>query len=340
LDWTRTRLGKGLDGRDNVAVGWSEPTTKKNADGYGRYLAWLNRHGLLIEDEPVTERITPHRLPNYIGELKSHLSSVSVGTTIGALCSATRALRPDADWSWLSRRSTRLKLKAKPSREKRHAMQHTLDLYRFGKWQMDNADRGKGRTIHAAQRYQSGMIVALLAARPLRIRNFQAITIGESLRWDGLRYWLVFSTDATKMRRPIEEPLPDDLIPYLEDFLRTWRPVLLHQAKSPASMGRQIRAADARVLPAKPDRTLHQERIRHRRLAPLVPRLPADLPSCGPAGADADQRHPAWPPKLHDGREALQPGAHARRQPAVWEDHIRDTADPLVRTQGSGGRVS
>jgi integrase/recombinase XerD len=156
---------------------------------------------------------------------------VSVGTTIGALCSAARALRPDADWSWLSRRSTRLKLKAKPSREKRHAMQHTLDLYRFGKWQMDNADRGKGRTVHAAQRYQSGMIVALLAARPLRIRNFQAITIGESLRWDGRTYWLVFSTDATKMRRAIEEPLPDDLVPYLEAFLRTWRPVLLRQAK-------------------------------------------------------------------------------------------------------------
>ena len=234
LDWTRTRLGKGLDGRDNIAVGWSEPTTKKNEDGYGRYLAWLNRQGLLIEDEAVTERITLHRLPSYIAELKSHLSSVSVGTTIGALCSAARALRPDADWSWLSRRSTRLKLKAKPSREKRHAMQHTLDLYRFGKWLMDNADRGKGRTVHAAQRYQSGMIVALLAARPLRIRNFQAITIGELLRWDGRRYWLVFSTDATKMRRPIEEPLPDDLIPYLEAFLRT-------VAARPAPPGKEIR---------------------------------------------------------------------------------------------------
>ena len=94
LDWIRTRHGKGLEGRDNIAVGWSEPTTKKNEDGYGRYLAWLNRQGLLIEDEAVTERITLHRLPSYIAELKSHLSSVSIGTTIGALCSAARALGP------------------------------------------------------------------------------------------------------------------------------------------------------------------------------------------------------------------------------------------------------
>jgi integrase/recombinase XerD len=230
-NWTLNRLGKGLEGRDNPAAAWSERTTEKNEDGYGRYLAWLAREGLLIEDEAVTARITPERVISYTASLKSHFSSVSVGATIGALCSAARALDPDADWSWLRRRSSRLKLKAKPSREKRLAMQHTLDLYRFGKRLMDTADRGNGRTVGAAQRYQSGLIIALLAARPLRIRNFQAITIGESLRWDGVRYWLAFTTDDTKMHMPIEEPLPDDLIPYLEAFFRTWRLVLLRQAR-------------------------------------------------------------------------------------------------------------
>jgi integrase/recombinase XerD len=44
-------------------------------------------------------------------------------------------------------------------------------------------------------------------------------------------HWLVFSTDDTKMRTPIEEPLPGDLVPYLEAFLRTWRPVLVRQAR-------------------------------------------------------------------------------------------------------------
>jgi integrase/recombinase XerD len=71
----------------------------------------------------------------------------------------------------------------------------------------------------------------LLAVRPLRIRNFQAITIGESLRWDGASYWLIFDTNETKTNTPIEEPLPHDLMPYLELFLTTWRPVLLRQAK-------------------------------------------------------------------------------------------------------------
>ena len=61
-----------------------------------------------------------------------------------------------------------------------------------------------------------GLVIALLVARPLRIRNFQAITIGKSLRWDGARYWLTFGPEETKTGGPINEPIPDDLIPYLE----------------------------------------------------------------------------------------------------------------------------
>ncbi len=98
---------------------------------------------------------------------------------------------------------------------------------------MDSVRRSedKRRTgVGPALRYQSGLAIALLAARPLRIRNFQAVTIGTSLRWDGARYWLTFGPEETKTGWPIDEPIPDDLVPYLEVFLRTWRPILLRQA--------------------------------------------------------------------------------------------------------------
>ena len=36
---------------------------------------------------------------------------------------------------------------------------------------------------------------------------------------------------CTKRQSAIDEPLPDDLHPYLEAFLKTWRPVLLRQAR-------------------------------------------------------------------------------------------------------------
>jgi integrase/recombinase XerD len=150
---------------------------------------------------------------------------------IATLTLAAQAISPETNWSWLSRRAGRLKRTAKPSRDKRAAMQSTLVLYRLGQKLMQTADPDGSMGVRAAQRYQAGLVISLLAARPLRIRNFQAITIGTSLLWHGARYWLKFSSRETKTAYAIDEPLPDDLVPYLETFLRTWRPVLLRQAK-------------------------------------------------------------------------------------------------------------
>jgi hypothetical protein len=227
--WILARLGTGPAGRDNPAAGWSKRTAEKCEDGYGGYLSWLHRKGLLIEGDTVVEKITRDWVIAYTATLKARVSPVSVGMMLGSLTAAAKALAPDADWSWPSRRATRLKTKATPCRDKPHAMQHTLELYRFGKSMMETADRGRS-SFRAAQRYQAGLIIALLAARPLRIRNFQAISIGTSLRWDGQHYWLTFEPEDTKTGETIDEPLPDDLVPYLEVFLRDRRPLLVRQA--------------------------------------------------------------------------------------------------------------
>ena len=56
-------------------------------------------------------------------------------------------------------------------------------LYQFGKNVMDTADPRKREKILRLSVTRRGSSFAPLAARPLRIRNFQAITIGISLRW-------------------------------------------------------------------------------------------------------------------------------------------------------------
>ena len=230
-DWIAARAGTGDAGRDNPAAGWSDRTLKKCHDGYGRYLSWLHCTGHLVEDEIVTERVTGNRVASYTAFLGFSLSPASVGMMVGSLCSAGQALSPNTDWSWLRRRASRLKLRARASRDKRTAIRHSSDLYRLGKHLMETAVQGKTVGPRAAQRYQAGLVIALLAARPLRIRNYQAITIGESLRWDGRTYWLSFNAEDTKTGGPIDEPVPADLIPGLDAFLRYWRPILVRQAK-------------------------------------------------------------------------------------------------------------
>jgi integrase/recombinase XerD len=229
--WERARLGQGPLEEDSPAFRWRAPTIKNTENGYGRYLAWLHKEGLLVEDEEVEQRITKKRVASYRTLLNATISPVSAAMMIGTLSMAARALSPETDWSWLIRQYGRLKRKAKSSRDKRRAMQETPVLYHFGQALMGEAQSDGRHTVGVAQRYQAGLVISLLAARPLRIRNMRMITIGKSLCWDGTRYWLKFGYTETKTAHVIDEPLPDDLAPYLEAFLRIWRPVLLRQAR-------------------------------------------------------------------------------------------------------------
>ncbi len=203
--------------------------------------------------------------------------------------------------------------------------------------------QGERKTVPAAQRYQSGLVIALLAARPLRIRNFQAITIGTSLRWDGRRYWLTFNAEDTKTGGAIDEPMPDDLIPYLEAFLRSWRPVLVaasHQVRRAtpriAAYGSTLRWADEGEHASRADQALHETQFG----TAVWPHLFRDclLTSVAMDQPDlmSDQRHTAWPRRLRYRPEALQPGPHAGCQPAVRRGHLRAAADLRSRAGYKG----
>ena len=61
--WLAARRGTGPEGLDNPAMHWSERTVKKNQDGYGRYVSWLARSGVLSDAEPLAARIPPQRAP-------------------------------------------------------------------------------------------------------------------------------------------------------------------------------------------------------------------------------------------------------------------------------------
>src|SRR4051794_21099650 len=102
--WQQARGGHGVWEEDNPAYRWSAPTTKNNENGYGRYLGWLHRNGLLFEEATVEERITPKRIAAYQNHLSTAVSPVSVAAVLAALSMAVRALSPETNWSWLVRR--------------------------------------------------------------------------------------------------------------------------------------------------------------------------------------------------------------------------------------------
>lgn len=228
--WLQCCDGQGPYGMDNRAVRWGPRRCKIIEDGYGRFLSWRNQIGdLELLKDPVS-RITPDSVSAFMKYMdESGLSSVSIGMQIGTLSSIVQAFAPDEDWSWLRLKYWRQKHRAKPSRDKRTRCVPSAALYAVGVDLMETAADGSrhAQPFFAASQYRDGLIIALMAARPLRIRNFQDIELRRTLLYRSGTYWLVFDEDETKTGRLIDVEVPHQLTPYIDRYLALHRNVLL-----------------------------------------------------------------------------------------------------------------
>ncbi len=93
---------------------------------------------------------------------------------------------------------------------------------------MTSAERETGwsrrrRAVH----YRDGLMIALLAYRPLRLTNFASIVLGVHLVQQSGGWWLQFPASGMKAKRPYEVAFPTALVPELEHYLAVHRNVLL-----------------------------------------------------------------------------------------------------------------
>ena len=75
-------------------------------------------------------------------------------------------------------------------------------------------------------------MIALLAARPLRLANLVQLTLGRELVRRGEGWWIEIPGADTKTGAPLELPWPEELVPALEIYLATWRPQLAQTGRS------------------------------------------------------------------------------------------------------------
>ena len=75
--------------------------------------------------------------------------------------------------------------------------------------------------------FRDGMMIALLAARPLRLRNLTGLVLDHTLVSRGTQWWLEFSAADTKNGEVIEQPWPEPLVVPLETYLARHRDVLV-----------------------------------------------------------------------------------------------------------------
>jgi hypothetical protein len=106
-----------------------------------------------------------------------------------------------------------------------------------------------------ARSIRNGLMIALLAHCPNRLKNYAALEIGKTFRQIKGRWWITLPGRKTKMGSPEERPIPEWMNPYIDLYLNEARPVLLESSGPPtdalwisSNTGGPMNAGDVGVL--------------------------------------------------------------------------------------------
>ena len=241
--WEAALLVGDVFDNGGVATSWRPATRTDAITGYGYWLKFLlDQDPALLELDPA-ERATPTRLRAYLQALLSRMSAMGAAAALGHLVLALRAIAPDFDRHDLHALHNAVQRKAQP-RDKRAKLVSADRLVTLGRKLMRQAeDDGVVADLRA---YRDGLLIALLAARPLRLGNLAGLRLDRHVEVHGDHVVLNLSGDETKNGQPIECWLPDDLAPCFQRYLHEVRPRLYradgHQGLWPSSKGKPLTA--------------------------------------------------------------------------------------------------
>ena len=205
------------------------PVTREDlARRYGYFLDFLDRCGRLDRAADAAAQVKPEAIAAFIAELQDRVSSVTVSRTIYKVRRAAECIAPKRDFAWLTEIEKDLVLLERPKNDfDRIVLTERLVEAGLALIHEGEADT-HGSWLRRALRVRNGLMVALLAACPIRLKNFAALEIGRSfLKLEG-GWWI--GLEETKSRRPDHRPVPSFLTGSIGSYLEIYRPVLLRQA--------------------------------------------------------------------------------------------------------------
>jgi integrase len=191
----------------------------------GLFLESVARSGRLDMNAPAGAHVTPENVEVYVAELKSRVASVTVYGSIQKLRRFTQLIAPEHDLGWLIELERQLWSERRP-RPKWDRVVTTDVLVDAGRTLMAEAEITKRPKLSQARMFRNGLMIALLAYCPIRLKNFAALEIGRSFVNDDGTWWIVLTAAETKEKREDERPVPDDLTDSIERYLQVYRPIL------------------------------------------------------------------------------------------------------------------
>jgi integrase len=209
------------------AASHMKPTTQGDlARRYGYFLDCMNRRGLLDLNKAAGGHVTPENVDAYMEELTARVGSVTVQGSIYKLRRACELIDPARDLSWLADIEKDLALVMRP-RSKANRWVLTEVLVEAGLTLIREAENSqKMSKLSQARQVRNGLMVAMLAMHPIRLKNFADLEIGRNFVEIKGSWWIVLPASETKEGRPDERRIDDLLQPALDRYLKKYRPFL------------------------------------------------------------------------------------------------------------------
>lgn len=230
LAWqTAMANGDVFDGK-GPAAHWAAATRKTNILNYGRWLGFLEYRGHFVADRLPEERVTSTEVKGYTRHLMEIVAPQTVVTLLVGLKVTIKAMAPHSDWQWLAELCNALDRSAEPSRDKRSRMRPVQEIYMKS---LEELDRLQGLGLTGRNRlcaYRDSLMLAMLASRPLRRKNFVGLELGRHLVRDVQGWHLIIPGKEVKNGQTLEYDLVAGLEPYLETYLERVRPQMMGSA--------------------------------------------------------------------------------------------------------------
>lgn len=228
-DWCKADQPTVLFDDPNPLLAWRAATRHSTEKSFGMYLGWLQKRG----EAPHTSvqllaQTSEEQIRRFILAYQPGRAPLSVAGAVRGVAYALRVLAPPDGLLWLTKLAHRMTNIAPPSRSKANRIVDAPVLVALGERLM-----ALGQEIHVEDwrkgtvMYRDGLAILMLIYRPLRLRNFADLRLGQSLLETDTGWRIIFNGTETKKSRPIDVPLPDAAVDPLIHYLREIRPILL-----------------------------------------------------------------------------------------------------------------
>jgi site-specific recombinase XerD len=196
------------------------------ANRYGAFLGFLQRRGVLDLLSPAAGQVTPANVALYVDELKVRVRSFTIWNAIYKLRWAAEMMNQQGDFCWLREIENDLALLIEP-KSKFDRLVLAERLVEAGLTLVAEAQNGAKNEFDRAKDIRNGLMIALLAACPIRIKNFAHLEIGGTLKEVDGAWWISLPANSTKSRRIDERRVPKYLNKIIQLYLTEARPRLM-----------------------------------------------------------------------------------------------------------------